>query len=159
MYKSKELEAIIIEVVNKNKKNIIIGCIYHHPTMEIKEFNDKFFSPVMEKLSSEDKRIFLMGDYNIDLIKSDYDLNTSNLFDKLTSNLLVPHIIHPTRITSTSKTLIDNVFSNATNYEQGISGNLTVAISDHLAQFLIIELEFLFWKFFYLTALQLIGER
>ena len=85
MYKSKELESIFIEIVNKNKKNTIIGCICCHPTMEIKEFNDKFFSPVVEKLNSEDKRIFLMGDYNIDLIKSDYDLNTSNFFDMLTT--------------------------------------------------------------------------
>lgn len=56
----------------------------------------------------------------------------------MTCNLFVPHIIHPTRITPTSKTLIDNIFSNSTNYEDEISGNLTVTLSDHLAQFLII---------------------
>ena len=60
-------------------------------------------------------------------------------FDTITSNLCVPHIIHPTRITSTSRTLIDNIFSNYPNFYDGISGNLTLAISDHLAQFLIIR--------------------
>lgn len=59
----------------------------------------------------------------------------------MTSNLFIPHIIHPTRITSHSKTLIDNIFSNSPNFSQGMSGNLTISISDHLAQFLIIPLD------------------
>ena len=79
-----------------------------------------------------------MGDFNVDLLKIDEDTNSSSFFDSITSNLFVPHIIHPTRITSTTKTLIDNIFSNSTNYKDGISGNLTVSLSDHLAQFLII---------------------
>ena len=39
----------------------------------------------------------------------------------------------------TTKTLLDNIYSNCTNFNDGISGNLTLAISDHLAQFLIIQ--------------------
>ena len=61
--------------------------------------------------------------------------------DIMTSNMLVPHIIHPTRITPHTKTLIDNIFSNLPNFSQGKSGNITLSISDHLAQFLIIPLE------------------
>ena len=74
-------------------------------------------------------------------MKIDSDDNTSNYFDTFTSNLFVPHIIYPTRITITSKTLIDNIFSNSLNFSQGSSGNLTISISDHLAQFLIIPEE------------------
>ncbi|MEO2220739.1 MAG: reverse transcriptase family protein, partial [Nitrosopumilus sp.] len=59
----------------------------------------------------------------------------------ITSNLMVPHIVLPTRITSNSKTLIDNIFSNSVNFEKGISGNITASISDHLPQFLIIPKE------------------
>ena len=48
-------------------------------------------------------------------------------------------IIYPTRITSTTtKTRVDNIFSSSLNFSQGKSGNLTISISDHLAQFLII---------------------
>ena len=32
----------------------------------------------------------------------------------------------------------DNIFSNSSNFTQGISGNITLTISDHMAQFLII---------------------
>ena len=47
----------------------------------------------------------------------------------------MPHITLPTRITSTSRTLIDNIFSNNLNFVHAVSGNLTVSISD--PQFLV----------------------
>ena len=44
----------------------------------------------------------------------------------------------PTRIASTSKTLIDNVFYNC--FTKGVtSGNVTTSVSDHLTQFLIVS--------------------
>ena len=46
-------------------------------------------------------------------------------------------ILKPTRITSHSNTLIDNVFSNVIDPDI-ISGHLTATISDHLPQFAII---------------------
>ena len=55
------------------------------------------------------------------------DKLTTNFFDVVTANLLIPHIIIPTIITSTTRTLIDNIYSNSTNFKEGISGNLTVA--------------------------------
>ena len=45
--------------------------------------------------------------------------------------------MQPTRITSNSNTLIDNIFSNNINPDI-ISGNLAVTISDHLPQFAIV---------------------
>ena len=51
------------------------------------------------------------------------------------------HITLPTRLTSHSKTLIDNIFSNDPNFSQGISGNFTFSISDHLPQFLLMPSE------------------
>ena len=49
------------------------------------------------------------------------------------------HIFYkPTRLTSHSKTLINNIFSNAISHEL-ISGNITATIcSDHLPQFLFV---------------------
>ena len=78
MYKSKQLESAFIEIVNKNKKNILIGCIYRHPSMDLTEFNDNFLNPLMEKVAAEDKRLFLISDFNIDLLKVDMDTPTTN---------------------------------------------------------------------------------
>ena len=50
--------------------------------------------------------------------------------------MVLPYIIQPTRITSHSKSITDNIFSNYISQEI-ISGNLTSTISDHLPQFLI----------------------
>ena len=58
----------------------------------------------------------------------------NDLLDSLASNSFIPYILHPTRITSHSKTLIDNIFSNYISHEI-ISGNITATISDHLPQF------------------------
>ena len=44
----------------------------------------------------------------------------------------------PTRVTSHSKTLIDNIFTNII-LPGSISGNLTAATSDHIRQFLIVH--------------------
>ena len=51
----------------------------------------------------------------------------------LTSNSFIPLILQPTRITSHSNTLIDNIFSSVID-PNIISGNLTATISDHLPQ-------------------------
>ena len=47
------------------------------------------------------------------------------------------YILQPVRLTSHSKTLIHNIFSNMISREL-ISGNITAAISDHLSQILFI---------------------
>ena len=140
VYKDHVLESSFAEIVVPTKKNIILGCIYRHPSMDVKDFNEGYLSPLMEKLPTS-KHNFLLGDFNIDLMKSDEDENTSNYFDSLTSLSFIPHIIHPTRITPHSKTLIDNIFSNVANFSQGRSGNLTISLSDHLAQFLVIPFD------------------
>ena len=115
-YKSNELESVFIKIVTPKKNNIIIGCIYRHPSMELQEFNDNYLNPLLDKITEENKKIFLMGDFNVDLMKTDTDFNTSQFFDTMTFNLMVPHIIYPTRITPHSKPLIDNIFSNSLNF-------------------------------------------
>ena len=62
---------------------------------------------------------------------------TNEFLDSLASNSFLHYILQPTRITSHSKTLIDNIFRNVI-FSDSISGNLTATISDHLPQFLIV---------------------
>ena len=92
----------------------------------------------MEKMSNENKEVIIMGDFNIDLMKTEDDNHINEFYDIIRTIFFVSHITLPTRITSSSKTLIDNIFSNSLNFPQMISGNFTVSISDHLPQFLII---------------------
>ena len=81
--------------------------------------------------------MFLLGDFNVNLLNYDEHNQTNEFLDSLASNSFIPLILQPTRITSRSNTLIDNIFSNVIETDI-ISGNLTATISDHLPQFAII---------------------
>ena len=112
LYKSKELESIFIEIINKKDKNTIVGCIYKHPILTNDEFNNHFLSPMLEKVSFEHQEVFLMGDFNINLLNYESNQETADFLNNMQSNSLVPYITLPTRITPRSKTLIDNIFFN-----------------------------------------------
>ena len=135
IYKPKELESVFVEILNPQSANTIVGCIYRHPSMCIKEFNTDYLTPLLEKLSLENKNIVLLGDYNIDLLHYGDSKDTSNYLELMTSSSFFPFITLPTRITSKSKTLIDNIFLNFHSPDI-TSGNLTTSISDHMTQFL-----------------------
>ena len=136
LYKKRELESVFIEIINPKGKNVIVSCIYRHPSMNPTEFTDIYLSELLQKLSREDKTIMLMGDFNIDLLKYDTNKDSTMFLDIMYTNFLLPYITIPTRVTTHSETLIDNIFSN--NIEDGlIFGNIITTISDHYAQFLL----------------------
>ena len=138
IYRSKELESVFIEIINSKGKNTIVGCVYRHPCMNPTEFIDIYLSELLQKFSKEDKTIMLMGDFNIDLLKYDHNTDSASFLDSLYTNFLLPYISTPSRVTTHSRTLIDNIFSN--NIEDGlISGNIISTISDHYAQFLLMK--------------------
>ena len=78
--------------------------------------------------------LFLLGDFNINLLNYNDHQPTNDFLDSLVSNSLMTFILHSTRITSHSKTFIDNIFSNFISNEI-IFGNIMATISDHLPQF------------------------
>ena len=46
----KQVESTFIEVVNENRKNTIVQCIYKHPHMPITEFISDFLEPLLTKI-------------------------------------------------------------------------------------------------------------
>ena len=65
-YKANELESTFIEIINSKKSNIIVGCLYKHPVMDVTDFNKNYLNPLLEKISRENKHVFLLVDFNID---------------------------------------------------------------------------------------------
>lgn len=127
-------ESLFIEVSMSKNKNMIIGTIYRPPTSDVDTFINQIDS-VLNKISQENKHIYLMGDYNLDLVNK-----TNNNILKFYNTMLLyscyPHISKPTRIDSVSETLIDNIFSNVIHAEH-LNGILYSDISDHLPIFVI----------------------
>ena len=67
-------------------------------------------------------------------MKFDDDINTGNFIDLLSSYGFRPLILQPTRVTSQSATLIDNIYINDIE-ARSTGGNITFSISDHFPQF------------------------
>ena len=108
--------------------------------MELSEFNNHYLSNLLDNLSEESKTVVLLVDFNIDLLKYGKNCNVSDSLNTMYSNLLLPHIACPTCVTVNSQTLIDNIFSN--NYDSSFTlGNLVTTLSDHHAQFLLMEFQ------------------
>ena len=79
-----------------------------------------------------------MGDFNIDRQKYDTKKDSADFLDSMYADFLLPYISTPSQVTPCSKTVIDDIFSD--NFEDGsISGNIVTAISDHYAQFLLLQ--------------------
>ena len=133
-----DFESTFIELALPSKKNLIIGCIYRHPSspISIKDFNTTFIEPLLNKISTEGKLCSLMGDFNVDLLKYDLKNDFNDFFNLLSSHFFTPYILQPTR--PISKSLIDNIFLNTIEFSS-YSGNLTIQLADHLFQFVLLE--------------------
>ena len=131
------MKSTLIETVNPRKSNIIVGVISRYLSMDLADFNCNYLNKLLENTPKEQKSIFLLGDFNVNLVNYNEHNETNEFLDFLASNSFIPLFLQPTRITSHSNTLIDNIFSNVIDPDI-ISGNLTATISDHLPQFAII---------------------
>ena len=137
MYEKNEVESTFIEIVNPRKPNIIVRVIYRHPSMGLTDFNCNYLNKLLKNISKEQKPISLLGDFNVNLLNYNEHNSTNQFLDSLASNSFISLILQPTRITSHSNNLIDNIISNIIDPDI-ISGNLTATISDHLPQLAII---------------------
>ena len=97
--------------------------VVHTDTQEktTKKTTEKL-SETLDKLKKENKKIFIVGDFNYDLLNHEHSNNISEFLNMMLENSLQPCIIEPTRIVPSSKpSLVDNIFSNSV--EAVISGN------------------------------------
>jgi len=142
LYKSRELESTFVEISFKSSKSFIVGCIYRHPCMPISDFNELFLTAFLNQISKENKILILLGDFNIDLLKTGNNGVEDDFLDILGSFPCIPQISLPTRVTDRSSTLIDNIFISPTSFNL-LSGNLTFSLSDHMPQILLLQ-DFIF---------------
>ena len=60
IYKSTEVEPTFTEILSPKKTNVIVGCIYCHPHIDLNEFNDCYINNLLDKLSKENKTVILI---------------------------------------------------------------------------------------------------
>ena len=94
--------------------------------MDLTDFECNYLNKLLENTSKEQKSIFLLGDFNVNLLNYNEHNQGNEFLDSLAAN---SYILQPPRITSHSNTVIDNIFSKVID-PNIISGNLTATISD-----------------------------
>ena len=97
------MESTFIEIANP-KKSIIVGVIYRHPSMDFTDFNCNYLNKLLQNISKEQKYIFLIGEFNVNILNYNEHNQTNEFLDSLYPNSLIHLILQPTRITSYSNT-------------------------------------------------------
>ena len=103
MHKRNELESTFIGKMNPKKSNIVAGTIYKHYSIDLTDFNSNYLNNLLEKISKEQKSVFLLGNFNINSLNHNFRNPTNAFLDSLASNSFLPYILQPTRITITLK--------------------------------------------------------
>ena len=67
IYKKNELESTFTEVINPKKSNNIVRVIYRYPSVDLANFNISYLNKLLKNISKEQKSIFLLGDFNVNL--------------------------------------------------------------------------------------------
>ena len=105
------IESVFIEIITAAGKIIIIGVIYRPPNNKLDEFENNI-NQILSKIDKENKLCCLMGDFNIDLLKSESCDYSNRFLETLLTSSYIPLVLRPTRITQHTATLIDNIFTN-----------------------------------------------
>ena len=134
-----KIESTFITLESGTNK-FTIGCIYRHPKGDINHFNEH-----LQKIKHDiDKNnvAILLGDLNIDLLQLN-NIKHENYLNLCLENNFVPCITLPTRITDHSATLLDHILLRTPTrliQNKVTAGNLICGISDHLANFILLDL-------------------
>ena len=92
------LECIFIDVTF-GINSYIIGVVYRPPNSNVNSFTEEFFNMVNSIKSKFKKPLYLMGDYNLDLLKYDENKYVCEFLDMFFSYGFIPLINRPTRVT------------------------------------------------------------
>src|SRR5688572_4116775 len=125
----KSFESLFIRVSLK-KITCIVGVVYRPPDTNLEEFCAEI-DQLLTTLACGDKHIIILGDFNVDLLRVVDHSRTNSFFNTMTAHNLLPTITRPTRITSYSASLIDNIFTNI--WPSIVESKIIASdISDHL---------------------------
>ena len=120
-------------------RNVSVIIVYRPPNTDSSLFINEL-DIILTMLKSENRDIFLIGDFNYDTFKSrlyqSKNIEPEN-FTNILSEFNLYKLIHkPTRIKPPSATLLDNIYTNIPiNIDSCKSGILTSNISDHFFVF------------------------
>ena len=124
------VEAICLEIQKPNAKPIIISTWYRPPGSK-SELLERF-ELFLQNIDNENKETIITGDFNINLLPKENELSVAERFKELLNTFQLQQLINkPTRITETTKTLIDLIICKTNDLKIIESGVIDLGISDH----------------------------
>ena len=124
---------MFIEINRTSDKSVIVGIVYRPPDQNLNDFLCDLVI-VLNSFSKESKSVFLLGDWNVNLMNHSKQQATTLFLDTLYSKMFFRLILRPTKITAHKASLIDNILTNDP-LSHLISGLFVNDISDHLSVF------------------------
>ena len=134
--KSKKVAAYCfdIDILLHNNQKLTIGAIYRSPNQKSRanaQFIDTL-SAILKPISLSKTPVMITGDLNYNLLDCE-NTNVNDLIDIMYENSFYPTITTPTRITCTSATVIDHVWTNMLPLNRKITTAIMVdCVADHL---------------------------
>lgn len=129
-------ESLFIECKSPDRRKTIVGVIYRPNTPPHANFEmfSQHLIELMEIISEESTNCIIMGDINVDFLKSSVHNPTCELIDNVHATGFLPVITKPTRVTDQSATLIDQIFTSNVlrNFTSGV---IVTDVSDHFGVF------------------------
>ncbi len=123
------LELICVEIKNFKSKPQLITTWYRPPNSSVELFSE--FENFLKLHEDENKEIIITGDLNCNLLEQNKSLPTSKLVDLIDIYQLQQHIQCPTRITSTTASLLDVILTYYGDDKILDTGVIHLCISDH----------------------------
>ena len=106
-------ESLFVKVSLPKSRNFIVGCIYRPPNNSSILFNNTVRNAL--KMPIMRKKVVIVGDFNIDLLKLDCNLNVRNFRDIMIAEGFKTNVKKPSRCkaqTGLPTSLIDHVWCN-----------------------------------------------
>ena len=113
---------------------MLVGVFYRRPGSDPTDFNNTL-TEILTIVNAENKPSYYLGNFNLDLLKSSNHPPTNHFIATNFAHSFFPLIAKPTRITSSTATLIDNIFTNVLDQPSSVHGIILTDISDHLPIF------------------------
>ena len=131
-----KFDALFVELeLGSRSDNVILGVMYRSPSNRSQKDFIQCANVLVEKIEKEHKNVIILGDNNVDLLKTDIHKESNKFLSLFISRGFIPAITLPTRVTHRSASLIDHIFVKS-KIPNHLAGTLTLDITDHYANFI-----------------------
>ena len=123
-----DIEMLVLEIDRERQKPLLV-CVWNRPPNSSPFLFDDV-NHVFDKIEGMNLDVILLGDFNCDVSSKNPNTHTKRLLEFADNYHLTQVIDKPTRVTQTSSTVIDLIFTSDSN-KVNFSDVVQIGLSDH----------------------------